>query len=154
MRDLGTLGGDTGVAYAINDNGEIVGLSTTTSNLESRPFLYSDGRMYDLGTLGGTNINHGGIATITSFATDINNLGQVVGQAAVPDGSQHAFLYHNGMMTDLNDLVTLTSTNGPAGFLALSVANGINHREQIVGTGTYWDGANVTTRAFLLNLKP
>lgn len=57
-------------------------------------------------------------------------------------------------MTDLNDLVNFTTTNGPAGFLALGTANGINDQEQFVGLGYYWDGTNVLTRAFLLNATP
>jgi len=57
-------------------------------------------------------------------------------------------------MTDLNDLVNFTTTNGPAGFLALGTANGINDQEQFVGLGYYWDGTKVLTRAFLLNATP
>jgi probable HAF family extracellular repeat protein len=151
MHDLGTLGGSTSVAYAINDLGDIVGYSTTTSNSEQHAFLYSHGRMLDLGTLGGTNGYNGGNY---NHATAINNRGQIVGQASATGGSYHAFIYSKGRMTDLNDLVDLTAINGPAGFLSLTEANGINEKGQIVGNGLSWDGTNVTAHAFLLNLKP
>jgi len=154
MQDLGTLGGSRGAANAINDLGEIVGYSSTTSNLEIHPFLYSHGHMQDLGTLGGTQHFPGGAYTIDNYASAINDWGQIVGQAIIPNGDSHAFVYSNGKMTDLNRLVTLTTTNGPSGFLVLTSANGINDWGQIVGVGTFWDGAQVVVRAFLLRVTP
>jgi probable HAF family extracellular repeat protein len=150
MRDLGTLGGNNGVAEAINDMGEIVGFSSTVSNREIHPFLYSHGRMQDLGTLGGDRYFSGGPYTVDSYATAINNWGQVVGQALTANLDTHAFLYSHGKMTDLNSLVALTTTNGPPGFLSLESAKGINDWGQIAGVGNYWDGTQVVVRAFLL----
>lgn len=48
----------------------------------------------DLDTLGGSN----------SYATAVNSSGQVVGYAQTGSGDDHAFLYSNGMMTDLGTL--------------------------------------------------
>jgi probable HAF family extracellular repeat protein len=73
--------------------------------------------MQDLGTLGGTN----------SLAFGINASGQVVGYARNADSIFHAFLYANGQMQDLNDLVDL-----PDGVF-LSSAYGINDQGWIVG---------------------
>ena len=58
MRDLGTLGGWSSAAVAINDRGQIVGTSVTkTKNGDGDPvshaFLWQNGKMRDLGTLGG-----------------------------------------------------------------------------------------------------
>jgi probable HAF family extracellular repeat protein len=52
MIDLGTLGGSTSHANGINERGQIVGNSETTTG-ERHPFLWEEGTMIDLGTLGG-----------------------------------------------------------------------------------------------------
>ena len=149
MRDLGTLGGSSAAATAINDVGEIVGWSATSSNAETHAFLYGNGKMTDLGTLGGAPP----YGPAQSSALAINNWGTIVGSSIGTNGT-HAVLYSNGGITDLNDLVTLTYVNGPAGFLVLTTARGINDQGQIVGEGLFWDGAQVTTRAFLMESRP
>jgi len=86
--DLGTLSeGRSAQATAINDNGQVVGWSDNPA----RAFLWENGVMIDLGTLGGY-----------SRPTDINNDGQVVGLSTV-DGSEtwHPFLWSDGVMSDL-----------------------------------------------------
>ena len=55
--------------------------------------------MQDLGTLGG-NYSH---------AYGINDNGQVVGGSETKDGITHAFLYSNGSMRALNNLIDLVS---------------------------------------------
>jgi probable HAF family extracellular repeat protein len=52
MTDLGTLGGAPGVALSMNDLGQVVGYSHTASR-QIHPFLWEEGVMTDLGTLGG-----------------------------------------------------------------------------------------------------
>ena len=160
IQDLGTLGGSNSEANAINDLGEIVGSSEITSNVEIHAFLYRHEQMADLGTLRGVysypsnNVNAPFIPRIVSEAYAINNWGMIVGIVLTANGAPHAFIYSNGKMTDLNDLVKLTHTNGPPGFLELYGANGINDFGQIVGTGGYWDGAHETDRAFLMEWHP
>jgi probable HAF family extracellular repeat protein len=56
-------------------------------------FLWEDGTMTDLGTLGGPS----------SSATGINSRGQVVGFAATTDGATHAVLWDHGATTDLGE---------------------------------------------------
>src|SRR5579871_3407416 len=74
ITDLGTLGGDSSWAAAVNAAGQVVGQSTTLDG-NSHAFLYSDGTMTDLGTLGGT----------VSYARGINAAGQVVGGSYTAD---------------------------------------------------------------------
>ena len=88
--------------------------------------------MLDLGALNGTNGN--------SYATAINNRGWVVGCAATASGTNHAFLWREGVMEDLNDLIPPGS-----GWLLIGATN-INDHGEIVGTGRYQG----QTRGFLL----
>jgi probable HAF family extracellular repeat protein len=69
--------------------------------------------MTDLGSLGGTY----------KTALSINNLGQVVSFSQTSDGTQRAFFWQNGTMTDL----------GTLGGNISSKAAGINDTGQIVG---------------------
>jgi len=75
----------------------------------------------DLGTLGGDR----------SEATAINESGQIVGGASLPDGTFHAFLFANGVMSDLGTLPGYKS----------SYATAINDRGQIVGTSSTSDSS-------------
>ncbi len=127
--DLGTVGGPGGAAFAVNNRSEVVGYSLN-ANYEDRAFLWLPQPAYglpagmnDLGTLGGD----------LSKAFAINDLGQIVGNARIPKSGasavQHAFIWQDGEMTDLNDLIPADSG------WELQVARGINNRGQIVGYG-------------------
>jgi probable HAF family extracellular repeat protein len=148
-----TLGISDGIAYAINDSGQVVGGAQGIG-----PFLYSNGTVIDLGDE-------------STVAYGINNPGQVVGILNV----NRAFLYENGVMTnlgtlpgdnyssaeDINDLGQVVGVSAPTGvndgtaFLyssttgmmslgrllstdTYSVALGINNAGQVVG----WSGTN------------
>ena len=134
VTSLGALGGFYSAANAVNDCAQVVGWACDPNN-DVRAFIWSEGVMADLGTLGGT-----------STANDINNLGQVVGQAIIPGGAHHAFLWQDGRMTDLNDLLPAES-----GWV-LTVAQGINDRGWIVGSGSYLGG--VEEHGFLMIPEP
>ena len=91
-----------------------MGLSNNGSTTNA--FLYENGAMIDLGTLGGLGDG--------SSAWGINNNSQIVGQSTTcPGCPNHAFLYENGAMIDLGTL------NGYSD----SYARAINNSGQIVG---------------------
>ena len=70
VQDLGTLpGGDLSEGFGINDAGQVVGFSDSGTQVHEQAFLYSNGVMHGIGTLGGTY----------SQANAINDSGQVTG---------------------------------------------------------------------------
>ncbi len=102
MTDLGTLGGATSRAQAINEGGVIVGWSRLADGTTDHAMRYANGTMGELGTLGGT----------TSLAYGINDAGHLVGNAQTaaeetgwPIG--HAFRWCGIMGIDMEDLGTL-----------------------------------------------
>jgi probable HAF family extracellular repeat protein len=123
MIDLGTLdSGPVSAATAINDSGQVVGFSITSSYRSIEAYLWEEGvGMSRLGTLGGN----------WSSAEDINNLGQIVGISSKAANVQdsYAVLWEGSVMSDLNSLIPEDS-----GWL-LTNAQGINDAGQIVGAG-------------------
>ncbi|MSU51270.1 MAG: hypothetical protein EXS37_19650 [Opitutus sp.] len=67
VRELGTLGGGTGTARAINAAGQVVGSSNNAVG-QRRAFLYENGSMRDLGTLGGDTSSAEAINAATAQA--------------------------------------------------------------------------------------
>ena len=129
MIDLGTLGGTCGRAESLNNHGQVAGFSYLAGEQSCHPFLWDKktGGMRDLGTLGGDS----------GQALFVNDAGEVVGVSNLPDGvgcdqftPQHAFLWKNGVMTDL----------GAPDSDSCSFADAINSKHQIVGAG--WDCQN------------
>ncbi|MCU1222387.1 MAG: hypothetical protein JWQ42_480 [Edaphobacter sp.] len=122
MQDLGTLpGGSSSFGVDINngwskgrDNEvQVTGYSGTASGFE-HAFLYSDGKMEDLGTLPGGS---------SSIGSAVNQSGEVAGSSTISVENSHAFLYSHG---DLQDLGTLPG-------LADSFGQGINDAGDVVG---------------------
>jgi probable HAF family extracellular repeat protein len=116
LLDLGTLGtGANSVADAINDHGIVTGYTDIDAFGGYRAFVYANGMMRALDTLGG------------SFAEGyaINNAGMVAGYSGTAgDQASHAFLYANGVVQDLGGLGGWDS-----------YATGINEAGDVVGTG-------------------
>lgn len=98
MIDLGTLPSDANIsseATDVNNARQVVGRSFMGPSPGGglRAFLWEDGVMQDLGTFGGSQ----------SGAAGINEAGQIVGSADLPDHTDHAFRHTPGVgMEDLN----------------------------------------------------
>jgi probable HAF family extracellular repeat protein len=103
------IAGADSVARDINNLGQVVGAVYTGGVY--RGYVYGDGGLADIGTLGGAG----------SWANAINDLGQIVGNAQAADGASYGFLYSGGTMSAL--------TGG-----TYMQANGINNGGTIVGS--------------------
>ena len=138
MHILSTLGGSYSTALDINEKEEIVG-EALDSNGDAHAFLYADSVMIDIGTLGGD----------FSRARAINEFSQIVGQSEFDmTDALHAYLYENGQMFDLNELLDMDSQD-----ITLTIATDINDLGQIVALG-YYNSDPMTQRSFLLNPVP
>jgi len=122
LTDLKTLGGPNSIAIGSNNSGQIVGWSQIDDNIDPnfgfadfRAAAWANGTITLLPDLGG------GI----SLATSINEQGVTVGLSLVPDDStQHAVIWQNGVLSDLDPGPTVDFGSGAAS---------INNRGVIVG---------------------
>jgi probable HAF family extracellular repeat protein len=91
IHDLGALGrGNDAAAVFVNERGQVAGVSFTDTTLNASgvptqdPFFWDDGKMVDIGTLGGT----------IGYPLRMNNRGQVVGSSNLAgDQTNHAFFW-------------------------------------------------------------
>jgi probable HAF family extracellular repeat protein len=128
IKDLGTLGGTSGQASQINNSGQITGFAYnaipdafTPNGTQIRAFLWENGRMKDLGTVGGPDVLGG----------HINERGQVAGlsltnsianpSTGIP--TQDPFLWSKD-----TGMIDLGSLGGVAGG-----PSALNNRGQVVG---------------------
>lgn len=124
MLDLDGLGCCGGIGNDVNERGDVTGQSRTPGLGGEHAFLYSDGVMRDLGTLGG------GI----SIGVALNAERSVVGYSQTDLGQYRPFLYANGEMHDLNDLIDPNDPLAP--YVRLTYAADINDRGEILAEGT------------------
>lgn len=127
------LGSGNWWAASINESGQVTG----STFLDTNAFIWQDGVMTKLGTLGGDE----------SYGEGINDTGQVIGSAQLNSHTKHAFLWDNGTMSDLG---VLTGGSNPDGQND-SYAEAINATGQVVGWSDtpenlrhafLWDSAN------------
>jgi probable HAF family extracellular repeat protein len=122
---LGNLGGIAwNTSMALNERGDVVGFSNVSkedgATFNARAFLWTRGHgIRDLGTLPGDSL---------SQALGINEKRQIVGISCTAGfASCRAFLWEDGVMMDLNDLVADDYADH------LYTANDINDLGQITG---------------------
>jgi probable HAF family extracellular repeat protein len=123
MQDLGTLGGPDSIAFWVNEVGQVAGISyidSTPNPLTGlpamHPFLWENGKMRDLGTIGGTQVFQ---------LNALNERGQVVGSMTLADEDAnhvHPFLW------DGKSLLNLGTLGGDFG-----EANWLNDSGEVVG---------------------
>jgi uncharacterized membrane protein len=138
--DLGVYPGDgSSIAWGLNDLGQVVGESHPPFG--SRPVLWDNDAARTpiaLPLLPGDNYG---------TATAVNTLGQVLGQSAasVPGiwevGPRRLVIWRDGGVFELQTLL-----DGSGAGWALTSANAINNRGQIVGLGVH----NGQNRGFLM----
>ncbi len=130
VTNLGNLGGDGNFggnhACAINNLGQVVGHSDLTGDTTFHAYIWTRVTgMKDIGTLSGD---------FASLSLGINDGSTVVGTSFSSSFSPRAFVWENGVMTDLNTLVPSGSA------LYLLFAENINASGEIVGYGVDGSG--------------
>lgn len=145
-RDLGNLGSTAlNMGLSVNNRGQVVGVSSLYPDSSvfggSHAFLWTKeaGAMRDLGTLPGD---------IQSVGQGINDSGQIVGTSFDPHGNPRPFLWQNGVMRDLNELVVAGA------HLYLLFGPTINARGEIAGFGVTESGDVHAFVADPVNGKP
>lgn len=120
MVDLGTIGGTSSGAVAVNENGQVVGASSTADGSEHAFSWTQAGGLVDLGTLGGR----------FSVARAVNDAGLVVGSSTTADGQTHGFAW-----TAADGMVDLGAE--------ADVPLAVNDHGQVVGFTSHLDAAGV-----------
>ncbi|WP_298232412.1 PEP-CTERM sorting domain-containing protein [uncultured Azohydromonas sp.] len=128
-------GGNGFEPFAINNSNQIIG-QDFFEGVGYKAYLRNGAAVTELGSLGGGDTG----------AYGLNDRGVVVGASRTSTGEFHAYVYQDGVLNDLNDLLL----PGAAKRWELSDAFDINDRGQIVGSGTI----NGVRRAYIATPVP
>ena len=129
-RDLGNLGSGSNIATSVNNRGDVVGTARSAKDGKIHTFRWTRKTgMKDIGGFPGAE------ATVAGCCHTINDRGDVVGFAALEDGSQVALLWQGDTPTDLNQYVRPGSP-----FAHLDSAFAINDAGEIAGIGPTQSG--------------
>jgi probable HAF family extracellular repeat protein len=135
MHDLDTLGGPDAFGFFVNDSSQVSGISYTDSIPNQvtglptlHPFLWQNGKMKDLGTLGGLgSILSNSPAPL--IVNGLNNRGEVIGFSPLAgDQASDPFLWNGERLVDM-------SVEGTGGtFLSPNV---LNDEGLVAGAGAF-----------------
>jgi probable HAF family extracellular repeat protein len=123
MMPLPTLGGNNGIAFDLNNRGQVAGSAENTTqdptcpapSLEAKPVIWEKDEIQELPTFTGDPLG---------AALSINDDGQAVGGSFDCSVSvSHALLWHHGTVTNLGNLGGVTN----------NIAQNINNQGQVVG---------------------
>ena len=117
--NLGHLGGWKSWSTAINEAGVIIGSSLTTSG-DEHAFVWANGSMVDIGTLGGDD----------SQAVGINNYGQILCWSEDASSAMKACLYEKQKQWLIEDCLIGTALTALNGKTIKDI--GINNKGQVV----------------------
>lgn len=131
VKTIPSVEGKDMLPLAINNKGEIVGISRGCCDGLTGAWVYRDGKLIDMGTLGG----------ISAAFTSINNRGDILGTRSTADGGD-AFILSNGKIKSI--LPTLNTSS--------ATPKAINNRGDVVG---YFNGGAGAVIGFaIINNKP
>lgn len=145
--DLGTLGGASSTAEAINEHGQVAGWSDTAGG-NHHAFLYSGGVMQDLGTLTGGS---------DSYATALNDDGEVVGYSGINGLGQQFPEVYQGFIWDQDGMKSLGALFCPCSYndrYGTSGAYAIDDKGWIGGDSETVRGSWVLHAAFWREAAP
>lgn len=137
INNLGTLGGNQSVAFGVNSQGQVTGYATNaipdpwpfffSYGTQMRAYLWQNGRMRDLGTLGGPDsgglyVNDRGHVSGVSFTSDVP-------EASTGIPPVEPFLWDGRKMLSIGTL------GGVWGQVL-----GMNNKDQVIGNSSTADG--------------
>ncbi len=120
ITNIPTLGGNNFNVFVLNSSGAVGGYSSLPGEQLIHGFIYSNGVINDIGTLGGA----------MSEVRAMNTPNQATGFSSTGNDEDHAFLFSNGALADLG---TIGGT--------FSIGQAVNDAGQVAGSATTASGS-------------
>jgi probable HAF family extracellular repeat protein len=146
VQALGSLGGTSCCqSETINNRGWVDGSSNIAGDQSLHPFLWIDGRMTDLGTLGGPNSNVGGMNEVGDVTVGGSDTGtpDPLGEDFCSYGTHQtclSFVWHNGTRTlvptlggNNNDVATINNRGQVLAFAETATPDSTCIPPQVLG---------------------
>jgi|HubBroStandDraft_4_1064222.scaffolds.fasta_scaffold01739_6 probable HAF family extracellular repeat protein len=151
MIQLPTLGGNSGVAWAISNRGEVAGFAENSTPdpgcpapqvLQFKPVVWEKGLIHELPTVAGDS---------DGVAQEINDNGEVVGGSGACATFNSNFLYNlvpvHALLWEKGKAIDLGNLGGQTGQAGGNIAYGINNQGEAVGNSDL--PGDTTFHAFL-----